>query len=96
MSDITKDTVKKLGRLSRIRIEAGEEEKLQKEVSGILDWIEQLGEVDTDGVEPMTGAADMALKSRDDIVNDGQYQDKVLKNAPETTAGYFVVPKIVE
>ncbi|MBK67444.1 MAG: Asp-tRNA(Asn)/Glu-tRNA(Gln) amidotransferase GatCAB subunit C [Rickettsiales bacterium] len=96
MSEITKQTVQKLGRLSRIRIEEGEEEHLANEVTGILGWIEQLGEVDTDGVEAMTGVSNMPLKEREDVVNDGGKQQDVLSNAPETTQGYFVVPKIVE
>lgn len=93
---ITAATIKKLGRLSRIRIEEDQEEGLAKEVSGILGWIEQMQEVDTNGVEPLTGVSDMALKQREDIINDGNCQTDVLANAPETTTGYFVVPKIIE
>lgn len=93
---ITRETVKKLGRLSRLHIEESQEEHLAGEVNGILGWIEQLSEVDTQGVEPMTGVSDMALYQREDKVTDGNIQDQVLANAPETTAGFFVVPKIVE
>ena len=93
---ITRETVKKLGRLSRLHIEESQEEHLATEVNGILGWIEQLSEVDTQGVEPMTGVSDMELYQREDKVTDGGIQDQVLANAPETTAGFFVVPKIVE
>ena len=96
MSEITRETVKKLGRLARIRIEESEEEHLANEVTGILGWIEQLSAVDTDGVEAMTGVSNMPLIEREDVVSDGGIQQDVLSNAPETTEGYFVVPKIVE
>ncbi len=93
---ITAENIKKLGRLSRIRIEESQEETLAKQVSGILGWIEQMQEVDTDGVEPLTSVSDMVLKQREDIINDGNCQADVLANAPETSTGYFVVPKIIE
>jgi len=63
---------------------------------GTIGWIEQLNEVNVDGVEPLTGAAQMALKMRDDVVTDGGYPDKVLANAPERAGDFFVVPKVVE
>ncbi len=94
---IDTNTIKKLGRLARIRIQEGTEEALAKEVSGILGWIEQLGEVNTDGVEPLTSVAgDMQLRSRPDVVNDGNIRDEILANAPKTEQGFFVVPKVVE
>ncbi len=69
---------------------------LQAELNGILGWIEQLNEVDVDGVEPLTGAAQMALKMREDVVTDGGYPEKVLANAPERAGDFFAVPKVVE
>ena len=66
---------------------------LQAELNGILGWIEQLNEVNVDGVEPLTGAAQMALKMREDVVTDGGYPDKVLANAPERVGDFFAVPE---
>lgn len=94
---IDANTIKKLGRLARLRIQEGTEEALAKEVSGILGWIEQLGEVKTDGVEPLTSVAeDMQLRSREDVINDGNIQNDILANAPKSEKGFFVVPKVVE
>ena len=70
--------------------------RLQAELNGILGWIEQLNEVNVDGVEPLTGAAQMALKMREDVVTDGGYPEKVLANAPERDGEFFAVPKVVE
>ncbi len=93
---ITKETVKKLGRLARLHIEEQDLEAKAEEVNGIMGWIEQLGELNTDGVEPLTGVSDMALKQRKDEVTDGNIQTQVLANAPETSQGYYVVQKIIE
>ena len=89
-------TVRRIATLARIRVEDAEIAQLQAELNGILGWIEQLNEVDIEGVEPLTGAARMALKMRKDVVNDGDMQDKVLANAPERIGVYFAVPKVVE
>jgi len=89
-------TVRRIATLARIRVEDAEIAQLQSELNGILGWIEQLNEVNIEGVEPLTGAARMALKMREDVVNDGDMQDKVLANAPERIGAYFVVPKVVE
>jgi aspartyl-tRNA(Asn)/glutamyl-tRNA(Gln) amidotransferase subunit C len=89
-------TVRRIATLARIRVEETEIAQLQSELNGILGWIEQLNEVNIEGVEPMTGAARMALKTREDVVNDGDIQDKVLANAPERIGVYFAVPKVVE
>ena len=89
-------TVRRIAALARIRVEENEVEKLQSELNGILGWIEQLNEVNVDGVEPLTGGARMALKMRDDVVTDGGYPDKVLANAPERAGDFFAVPKVVE
>ncbi|MGE4049246.1 MAG: Asp-tRNA(Asn)/Glu-tRNA(Gln) amidotransferase subunit GatC, partial [Acetobacteraceae bacterium] len=76
-------TVRRIATLARIRVEEAEVETLRHELNGILGWIEQLNEVNVDGVEPLTGGARMALKMRDDVVTDGGYPDKALSNAPE-------------
>jgi aspartyl-tRNA(Asn)/glutamyl-tRNA(Gln) amidotransferase subunit C len=89
-------TVRRIAALARIRVEESEVEKLQAELNGILGWIEQLNEVNVDGVEPLTGGARMALKMRDDVVTDGGYPDKVLANAPERIGDFYAVPKVVE
>jgi len=89
-------TVRRIATLARIHVDDAEIPQLQSELNGILGWIEQLNEVDIEGVEPLTGAARMALKMREDVVNDGDMQDKVLANAPERIGAYFLVPKVVE
>lgn len=89
-------TVRRIATLARIRVEETEIAQLQSELNGILGWIEQLNEVNVEGVEPLTGAARMALKMRADVVNDGDLRDKVLANAPERIGAYFAVPKVVE
>ena len=89
-------TVRKVARLARIAEPEEKLETLAKELSGIMNWIEQLAEVDTDGVEPMTSAVHTPLPMRDDVVTDGGDPAKVLANAPKTIGGFFVVPKVVE
>ncbi|HEX4181873.1 MAG TPA: Asp-tRNA(Asn)/Glu-tRNA(Gln) amidotransferase subunit GatC [Caulobacteraceae bacterium] len=89
-------TVKKVANLARIREPDDRLEPLAKELSAILAWIEQLNEVDTDGVEPMTSVVAAKLPMREDVVTDGDYADKVLANAPKGANGFFVVPKVVE
>ena len=89
-------TVRKVARLARIAEPEDKLEGLANELNGIISWIEQLAEVDTDGVEPMTSAVQVALPMRDDVVTEGGDASKVLSNAPRTTGGFFVVPKVVE
>jgi len=89
-------TVRKVARLARIAEPEEKLEALAKELTGIMTWIEQLGEVDTDGVEPMTSAVAVALPMREDVVTDGGDPAKVLSNAPKTVDGFYVVPKVVE
>jgi len=93
---VTAETVKKIARLSRLHVEPDRLEFLADEMNGLLAWIEQLGEVDVTGVEPMTSAVEMAAPMRKDEITDGGVRDKVLANAPKTEAGYFVVPRSVE
>ncbi|WP_068874200.1 MULTISPECIES: Asp-tRNA(Asn)/Glu-tRNA(Gln) amidotransferase subunit GatC [unclassified Phenylobacterium] len=89
-------TVRKVARLARIAEPEEKLEPLAKELSGIMNWIEQLNEVDTDGVEPMTTSVAMSLPMRDDVVTDGGDPAKVLANAPKTARDFFIVPKVVE
>jgi aspartyl-tRNA(Asn)/glutamyl-tRNA(Gln) amidotransferase subunit C len=89
-------TVRRIASLARVRVEEGELPRLQTELNGILGWIEQLNEVDIEGVEPLTGAGHMALKMREDVVTDGGYREKILANAPERIGDFFAVPKVVE
>lgn len=89
-------TVARIARLARIAVPAAELAPLAGELSHILDWIEQLAEVDTAGVPPMTSVAAMQLAWREDRVSDGGKAEAILENAPARQAGYFVVPKVVE
>ena len=93
---VTKDDVRKVARLSRIAVSKQHVGELVGELNGILSWIDQLNEVDIDGVEPMTSVVETTLPMREDIVTDGDIQDQVLANAPRTEDGFFVVPKAVE
>jgi len=96
MSSVDADTVRKIARLARIDIAEGDVGVLAGELSAILGWIEQLDEVDTKGVAPMTAVIPNHLRWRDDVVTDGGVQDKVLANAPQAEFGFFAVPKVIE
>ena len=89
-------TVRRIAALARIHVEDEEAERLQSELNSILGWIEQLNEVNIEGVDPLAGATHMALKMRDDVVTDGGYPEKILANAPERIGEFFAVPKVVE
>jgi aspartyl-tRNA(Asn)/glutamyl-tRNA(Gln) amidotransferase subunit C len=89
-------TVRRIARLARIAITDEEAERLEAELSGILDWVAQLDELDTSNVAPMTRVEAMTMKKREDVVTDGFCADDIVKNAPEVDDHYFVVPKIVE
>jgi aspartyl-tRNA(Asn)/glutamyl-tRNA(Gln) amidotransferase subunit C len=89
-------TVRKVARLARIAIPEDSLEPMAREIDGIMSWIDQLNEVDTQGVEPMTSAVAMTLPLREDLVTDGAVVEKVVANAPKTVDGFFVVPKVVE
>ena len=93
---VDRDTVAKIAKLARIRIEAEQMEPLAAELSNILGWIEQLNELDTDGVAPMTSVVEVEAPLRKDAVTDGDCRDRVLANAPEAADGFFLVPKVVE
>lgn len=93
---IDETTVAKIAKLARIRVTEEEKTHFAKEISGILQWVEQLQEVNTDDVPQMTSVADMQLRWREDTMTDGNCRDAVLANAPKQDYGCFVVPKVVE
>jgi aspartyl-tRNA(Asn)/glutamyl-tRNA(Gln) amidotransferase subunit C len=93
---VTADDVKKIARLSRLHVEDAACAPIAEDLNGILAWIEQLGEVDVEGVAPMTSAVDMAAPMRKDEISDGGKRDAILKNAPKADDGFFVVPRSVE
>jgi aspartyl-tRNA(Asn)/glutamyl-tRNA(Gln) amidotransferase subunit C len=93
---VDRATVHRIAHLARIAITEEEAARLEKELSGILDWVAQLDELDTKDVEPMTRVVAMTMKQREDKVTDGNCADDILKNAPAADDHYFVVPKIVE
>lgn len=93
---IDNETAAKVAKLARIKVEDDALPALAAEFNNILGFIEQLNEVDVEGVEPMVSVTPMRLKRREDVVNDGNQQEKVLKNAPDAREGFFAVPKVVE
>ncbi len=93
---LDKATVSRIARLARIRVPDEDLERLGAELDGILGWVEQLNEVDTSGVPPMTGVAETRLSRRRDAVTDGARPETILGNAPESEGGFFVVPRVVE
>ncbi|MBA4800316.1 MULTISPECIES: Asp-tRNA(Asn)/Glu-tRNA(Gln) amidotransferase subunit GatC [Euryhalocaulis] len=93
---VTKDEVRHIAHLARLRVSEDRLDTLASELNGILDWIEQLDEVDVEGVEAMTTAVESSLPMREDKVTAAGDRDAVLKNAPKSEEGFFVVPKAVE
>ncbi|RST31173.1 Asp-tRNA(Asn)/Glu-tRNA(Gln) amidotransferase subunit GatC [Sphingomonas ginkgonis] len=90
------EQVRHIAKLARLAMSDAEVEAMVPELNAILGWVEQLGEVDTSGVEPLTAVIDQKLRLRDDIVNDGDCRDAVLRNAPDAQHGFFAVPKVIE
>lgn len=90
------DTARKVAHLARIKVEEDRLPALAQEFSNILDFIEQLNEVNVDDIEPMVSVTPMRLKRREDVVTDGGYPEKILANAPDAREGFFAVPKVVE
>ena len=90
------EAVRHIAALARIRVGDGELEPLAVELSRIVDWFEQLRDVDTEGVAPMSSVAAVGLPMRDDAVTDGDCREAILGNAPATAKGFFAVPKVVE
>ena len=93
---VTNEQVRHIAKLARIAMSDAELERLVPELNNILGWVEQLGEVNTDGVEPLTAVIEQKLRLRDDVVNDGNIRDAVLANAPDAQHGFFAVPKVIE
>jgi aspartyl-tRNA(Asn)/glutamyl-tRNA(Gln) amidotransferase subunit C len=89
-------TAGRVAKLARIAVPEDDLPKLAGELNGILAFMEQLNEVDVEGVEPMTSVTPQRLKRREDVVTDGSQQEAVLKNAPDAREGFFAVPKVVE
>ncbi len=93
---IDESTAAKVAKLARIKVEEDALPALAQEFNAVLGFIEQLNEVDVEGVEPMVSVTPMRLKRREDVVNDGNQQEKILSNAPDAREGFFAVPKVVE
>ena len=93
---LDKATVARIASLARIKVTEEEQTRLAGELTQILTWIEQLNEVPTDGVEPMTSVGHLKMPMREDVVTDGGLRDKLLANAPQEARGFFTVPKVVE
>jgi aspartyl-tRNA(Asn)/glutamyl-tRNA(Gln) amidotransferase subunit C len=89
-------TVKRVAHLARIAVSEDEAQRMMGELNGILGFVEQLGEVNVEGVEPMTSVMPMAMKERDDVVTDGSKAEDVVANAPVSDRNFFLVPKVVE
>lgn len=93
---VDKDTVRRIARLARLKLEDSRVEPMVQELNGILEWVEQLKEVDVEGVQPMTSAVDHRLKMRDDVITEPNNADALMVNAPGGEDHFFVVPKVVE
>lgn len=93
---IDRATTEKVATLARLRLQEDQKDAYTEKLNGIMNWIEQLQAVDTDGVEPLSKVHDIDTPVREDQITDGGIQDKVLSNAPETLEGFFGVPKIIE
>ena len=93
---VSSEQVRHIAKLARIQMSDDELARLEPELNNILGWIEQLAEVNTDGVEPLTAVIDQKLRLREDAVTDGDCRDGVLANAPEAQHGFFAVPKVIE
>lgn len=93
---VDEKTVRHIARLARIAVKDEELAPLAKDLSNILDWVEQLGEVETDHVPPMTSVVEVEMKMREDIVRHDNLQDQVTRNAPMSEDGFYTVPKVVE
>jgi len=93
---VSSEQVRHIAKLARIAMSEEELDRLVPELNNILGWVEQLGEVNTDGIEPLTAVIDQKLRLRDDVVNDGDVRDDVLANAPDAQHGFFAVPKVIE
>ena len=93
---VSETEVRHVAKLARLALGDAEIDKMVPELNNILGWVEQLGEVDTSGVEPLATVIDQKLRLRDDVIDDGNVRDAVLKNAPDAQHGFFAVPKVIE
>ena len=93
---VSNDQVRHIAKLARIAMSDEEIERLAPELNNILGWVEQLAEVNTDAIQPLTAVIDQKLRLRDDAVTEGNIRDEVLANAPEAQHGFFAVPKVIE
>lgn len=93
---VNADQVRHVARLARLALADDEIDRMVPELNNILGWVEQLGEVDTDGVEPLTAVIENKLRLRDDVIDDGNVRDEILNNAPDAQHGFFAVPKVIE
>ncbi len=93
---LDKATVAKIARLARLKVDDAHLEPMVRELNNILAFVEQLNEVKTDGVPPLTSVVETRLKMRDDVITDGGHPEKILANAPAAESGFFTVPKVVE
>ncbi len=93
---VSPDQVRHIAKLARIAMSDAELERLVPELNAIIGWVEQLSEVDTDGIEPLATVVDQKLRLRADVVDDGNIRDAVLANAPDAQHGFFAVPKVIE
>tara|TARA_R110000787_G_scaffold23762_3_gene67605 strand:- start:2974 stop:3261 length:288 start_codon:yes stop_codon:yes gene_type:complete len=93
---LNEDDVRKIAFLARIRVDEARLAPLADELNNIVGWVEQLSEVDTNGIAPMTSAVDIATPLRKDVVNDGDKVEDILANAPDREGPFFAVPKVVE
>ena len=89
-------TVRRIAQLARIAVTDAEVPHLQGELNAILAFVDQLSEVNIEGVEPMTSVTPMEMKKRQDVVNDGEIADDIVRNAPETQGHFFLVPKVID
>lgn len=93
---VSSEQVRHIAKLARIAMSDEEIERLVPELNSIIGWVEQLGEVNTDGIEPLTAVIDQKLRLREDVVTAGNIRDEVLANAPGAEHGFFAVPKVIE
>ncbi len=93
---IDKDKIKHISKLARISLDSKKSDSLAKDLTAIFEFIEQLNEINTDKVEPLSSILDTTLRTREDRIDDGKIRDKILKNSPKENEEFFVVPKVIE
>jgi aspartyl-tRNA(Asn)/glutamyl-tRNA(Gln) amidotransferase subunit C len=93
---VDRDTVRRIARLARLALDEGQVAAMETELNAMLNWVEQLQEVDCEGIAPMTSVVAQRLKMREDVVTDGGCAADLMKNAPQAEGPFFVVPKVVE